>query len=176
MWGSYVPHRSTACTGQGLHWHLTSSVLLWWYTAASCGWCCLLDILWLCFNGDMERKQKFLVHLIPGARRSRLCLQLWALSKFLRTSYEMFCTTLELVAGTVGSKCPSREQNPSGQGRRFNKTRSYGGKGQWFKSWDFHQALTQLSCKKAGKSLMILKKDIEMSMTRIMFVAAGTCI
>lgn len=48
----------------------------WRHTEASCGWCCLLDIPWLCFNGDVERKQKFLVHLAPWNRRSRLCLQL----------------------------------------------------------------------------------------------------
>lgn len=37
-----------------------------------------------------------------------------------------------------------------------------------------HQALTQLSCKKAGKSLTMLKKEIEMFMARIiMFVTAG---
>ena len=37
-----------------------------------------------------------------------------------------------------------------------------------------HQALTQLSCKKAGEGLTILKREIEMFMTRIvMFVTAG---
>jgi len=36
------------------------------------------------------------------------------------------------------------------------------------------QALTQLFCKKAGKSLTMLKQEIEMFMTRIiMFVTAG---
>lgn len=55
----------------------------------------------------------------------------------MRTFYEILCTTLELVAGTVGSKYPQTEQNPSGQRERFQETWRYGGEGWCFKSWDY---------------------------------------
>lgn len=76
------------------------------------------------------------MHLAPWNRRSRLCLQLYTLSKRSRTSY-VLCTTLELIAGTVGSKYPQMEWNPSEQRERFQETWRYGGEGQCFRSWDY---------------------------------------
>ena len=90
----------------------------------------------------------------------------------MRASYEMLCAN----TGIGSRHCGIKILFPPGNKTQVDREADLMRHGDTVVKDDVlnHETLTQLSCKKAGKSLTVLKIEIEMFMMRIiMFVTAG---